>query len=1143
MQRSLLAMFALCCTGTLWAQSDITFREQTGESLDVLRNGRLVARYVTAHDATTNERRLETYKPFLHVFDATGESPITKGPGGEFSHHRGIFLGWNKITANGRTFDRWHMPDGEQVHQQFSAIATGSDPSFTSQVAWMGAGGEPPILEEQRTFTFLPPPAGAYALIDVQAQLRAPAGPVHLDGDPEHAGLQFRPAGEIDRKETVYLYPVANADPHRDRDYPWVGESFTLRGRQYSVVYLNHPGNPRDACASAYRDYGRFGMFFRTTIRAGETAVFRVRFLVAEGPMPAAAAIQQAWNDFAGLQHPVPETTSRPAEASAPPVQKPKDRTADRGPEQPEIRFRVPPPEPLSPAEAQQALRLPPGFEAQLVASEPMLEAPVAVSFDAQARLYVCEMRGYMNDVEGRGEDQPTGRISRLEDTDGDGVFERASVFVDGLLMPRAVMALGDGALVAEPPHLVWHRDTDGDGVADQRQLVSDTFGENGGQPEHMANSPLWALDNWIECANHDTRYRFRGGAFLAEPAPRCGQWGLAQDDQGRLFFNYNSDLLRAHLLPARASTRNPSLAVRTARNFQTIRDQTCWPAHPTPGVNRGYAAGQLRDDGTLRTVTAVGGATIYRGDLFPAEFRGNAFVPEPAGNLVKRLVLHDEGGVVTATNAYEGREFLTSTDERFRPVNACTGPDGALYVVDMGRGVIQHRFFLTHYLLANIAERRLEGPLRCGRIWRIVPTGVRPPAVKLPHETAAIVPLLAHGNGQVRDQAQRVLCERGDASVVEAVQRLAADAPSPLGRVHALWTLDGLGGLTTEVVAARFLDSDARVRAAAVRLADRSLVPKLLALVDDPSAQVRLQLALQLGSHPGTEAALSTLLAADPTPLCAEAIVSGLRGRELEFVQHLLRQPASRDGAMAASGIVSMLAACVMAERRSARVTGLLELAAEQIVGSTRQLALLEGMAGKAQGRVDAGKQVLLDAAPAALAKLAASTTGPLRDLVLRLDAQLSWPGKTGATPPPAIVPLTVPEQARFERGRVLYGALCAACHQPTGTGLAGLAPPLVDSEWVLGPVDRLTRIVLHGLTGPVPVGGTVWQLEMPPLGSLGDEDLAATLTYVRRAWQHGSSPVAPADVAKIRAAFAGRTQAWTADELLQTGMSGQQK
>jgi hypothetical protein len=166
----------------------------------------------------------------------------------------------------------------------------------------------------------------------------------------------------------------------------------------------------------------------------------------------------------------------------------------------------------------------------------------------------------------------------------------------------------------------------------------------------------------------------------------------LSQDDFGRLYYNYNSDLLRGDLVGAQYMARNAGFVPTTGVNVKLMTDQQVWPAHPTPGVSRGYSAGTLRNDGTLKTVTATCGAGVYRGDLFGEAYRGNVFIPEPSGNLIKRVILDEKNGVVASRNAYEGREFWTSTDERFRPVNCYTGPDGALYVVDLYRGVLQHK-------------------------------------------------------------------------------------------------------------------------------------------------------------------------------------------------------------------------------------------------------------------------------------------------------------------------------------------------------------------------------------------------------------------------------------------------------------------
>ncbi|MDQ3623973.1 MAG: dehydrogenase, partial [Verrucomicrobiota bacterium] len=466
------------------------------------------------------------------------------------------------------------------------------------------------------------------------------------------------------------------------------------------------------------------------------------------------------------------------------------------GPTNFEIKFKLPPPPVLSPAQALQAFSIEPGFRIEVVAAEPLVEAPIAMSFDDQGRLYVCEMGGYMPDVEGTGEDQPIGRIKRLEDENGDGVMDKATIFVDKLVLPRAVIAIGGGALVAEPPELILYRDTNEDGVADHKQVIATDFGNRKGQPEHMANTPVWALDNWIYSAMHPTRFRYGSDKWATERDRGRGQWGMSQDDYGRLVFNSNSDLLRADVIPNAYFDRNPNFSGAAGLNLQVIKDQSVWPERPTPGVNRGYGD-ELREDGSLKKATAAGGAVIYRGDLFPEAYRGNAFIPEPAGNLVKRLIVAEKDGLLDGRNATPGTEFLTSTDERFRPVTAANGPDGALYLVDMYRGVLQHSGFLTHYLVANIKERQLEQPLDRGRIYRVLPENAKPRAVKLPQQAAQIVPLLAHANGWVRDTAQRVLVERADRSIASELEKMAGGDPSPLARLHTLWTLEGLGALT----------------------------------------------------------------------------------------------------------------------------------------------------------------------------------------------------------------------------------------------------------------------------------------------------------------------------------------------------------
>lgn len=820
-------------------------------------------------------------------------------------------------------------------------------------------------------------------------------------------------------------------------------------------------------------------------------------------------------------------------------VPPPDAKGSNRGPENPEIKFKLPPPPVLTPEQELKTLKLPKGYKAQLVASEPMIETPIEISWDDQGRMYVVEMRGYMNDIDAAGEDKPICRISRLEDTDGDGVMDKATVFVDKLIMPRGVMALGDGCLVSEPPNLTFYHDTDGDGVADKHEVIAENYARLGGQPEHMANTPTWCMDNWIWSAAHSERFRYSGGKFITEPTRSGGQWGLGMDDWGRRYYNYNSDLLRCDLLPPQMYLRNPNVKDMPALNYQVMKDQATWPAVPTPGVNRGYTDKQLRPDGRLATVTGTCGPCIYRGDLMK-ELRGNAFAAEPCGMMVKRMTMSETGGVVTANNAYQGKEFLTSTDERFRPVNVNNGPDGALYVVDIARGIVQHKAFITHYLEANIKARKLEQPINLGRIWRIVPEKAKPVAVKLPKATADIVPFLDHANGHIRDTAQRVLVERADASVIPAIKSLAVTAKTPQGRVQSLWTLEGLNALTTapEVLTTALKDPAEKVRVAAVRLGNAALVPQMLAMINDSSAEVRVQLAVQLSAQASPEAktAVLELLKKGGSPLLNDAIATGVRGRELEMLQEIMAGPAAKVDEMAKSGLLQMLANCVMNERRGARITQLLELASKQAASSPRQIALLNGMAGiplDKKSKPVPRKLLYLDAQPESLTLLKANGEKDAKKLVAIVDTALAWPGKPGVPPPPVVVPLTAEQQARFDKGKIIFSSLCAACHQPTGTGLDGLAPPLVDSDWLLGPADRPIKIVLHGVGGPLTVGGRIWRLEMPPLPVLDDDQIASTLTYLRREWEHNASPVSPADVAKVRAANAKRTKAWTAEEL----------
>ena len=273
-------------------------KDQPGQALDVQHNGKTVARYQYAYDNSSPETLHETYKPYLHVMDAAGEYPITKGAGGQYTHHRGIFIGWNKILHNGKTYDRWHMKGGDIVHQKFTEqTATDEKASFTSVTHWNTPDGEPLIIEE-RTLTFHPGTEPARLIIDFTSKLTPQGGAVVLNGDPEHAGVHYRPSNDVDRQKTVYLFPQEGNDPKKDVDLPWVGETYTLKDKQHSVVHINHPKNPTGTLYSAYRDYGRFGAFFVTEIPEGESLTLNYRFLILDGELPERTEIEKFAKEF-----------------------------------------------------------------------------------------------------------------------------------------------------------------------------------------------------------------------------------------------------------------------------------------------------------------------------------------------------------------------------------------------------------------------------------------------------------------------------------------------------------------------------------------------------------------------------------------------------------------------------------------------------------------------------------------------------------------------------------------------------------------------------------------------------------------------------------------------------------------------------
>jgi glucose/arabinose dehydrogenase/mono/diheme cytochrome c family protein len=803
----------------------------------------------------------------------------------------------------------------------------------------------------------------------------------------------------------------------------------------------------------------------------------------------------------------------------------------------PPAHIKIPPAPILTAEQALKTFTVPKGFHVELVATDPIVGDPISMQIAPDGKIWVLEMRGYMPDADGKGEDAPVGCVAVLEDTDGDGRMDKRTVFATGFVMPRAISLVGDGLLVGEPPRLWFLRDTNGDGVADEKKEIASDYG-NTTNPEHNANGLVWMMDNWIYSANFTARFRYEGAEkFAREATITRGQWGIAQDDTGRLYYNSNSDPLRYDAIPSAYLRRNVNFTGAGTNVKPVAGALPTYPGRVTPGINRGYKT--LDKDGKMMSVTAACGPVVYRGALFPEEFRGDAFIAEPSGNFIKRIKLTERDGALQGANAYEGTEFLTSTDERFRPVNLFNGPDGALYVVDLYRGILQHRIYVTSFLRKQIDERGLANGIGLGRIWRVVPDGTARANFKLGlagATTAKLVEKLGDANGWTRDTAQRLLVEKRDPAATALLTALAVDPQRPaLARLHALWTLDGSGTLDRSTVLVALADGDARVCAVAIRLAEKFFKlgdgdPQLVARVaakTRPEPAVRLQLALTLGESrlKAAELALIALVVeAGAQPYLVDAVVSGLARREADFVEALAREATAGSPTLKAAVIAATGA--IMKSNDAQRLERVLTLAANAEAPPWARSAVLDGVE-KALPRMSDGRVLSanLGAEPKALVDYAAKGGSPEAERARKLLTSLRWPGKPGMA---AIAPvkLSAEEQARFDKGKVQYAALCAACHQPEGQGLVGLSPPLVNSQWAVGDERIVARIVLNGKSNDT--------LVMPTLSAtLDDEAIANVLTYVRNSWGHAAGAVSPAVVAQARAATATRLEPWTDADL----------
>ena len=552
----------------------------------------------------------------------------------------------------------------------------------------------------------------------------------------------------------------------------------------------------------------------------------------------------------------------------------------------------------LSPSEALKHFVVQPGFHLQVAAAEPLVSAPVLMRFDNQGRMWVIEMNGYMPDTSGKVAPTPKGKIVILADTDHDGVMDSRKVFMDSLMMPRAICLFSDGILVADPPNL-WFVENNHDSAG--RKYLVDNGYAGPGNVEHQPNGLLRGLDNWIYNAKSAVRYRRVGrDKWIKEHTHFRGQWGITQDEFGRLYYNNNSaNLIGDFLLPGLGGD-NPHQHGVAGYVESIVPDTRVYPAHPTPGVNRGYMPGILDDSLRLVHFTAACGPVIFTSEAYGKDYFDNAFVAEPAGNLIKRDTLSFGDNTTSGKEAYRDQEFIASTDERFRPVDLEVGPDGALYVVDLYRGIIQHKAFLTPYLAGEVMKRGLEDPLTCGRVYRVVRDGNHPGTPVFSDNPDSLLSYLNSTNSWLRHAAHDDIVDKQLTGLAPALREMMTSGSTLIGRIQAMWVLEGLHRLDNRDIGKLLkgapLREQQQIVAAAISLmrskADAVYwLSQCSNLLDAAGTAMVPYVAYLAGAAlpydpPGAKQLLIRVAASHPADrLVSDAIISNLKDQETSFL------------------------------------------------------------------------------------------------------------------------------------------------------------------------------------------------------------------------------------------------------------------
>lgn len=697
----------------------------------------------------------------------------------------------------------------------------------------------------------------------------------------------------------------------------------------------------------------------------------------------------------------------------------------------------------LSPEESMETFYLPEGYKVELVASEPMIDEPVTIAWDGNGRMYVAEMNTYMQDVNGTGTRRSISKIKLLEDLDGDGKMDKSTVFIDSLLLPRMILPLDNELIVNETySYDLWsYKDTNNDGVADQKERVYHNPNRRGGNLEHQQSGLLWNLDNWVYTTYNPMRFRFKKNELIVDSLDQMpsGQWGLTQDEMGVMYYSS-------------AGSENPADGFQQPAVYGNYRPKgrlsdgfvEPWPIVGTPDVQGGPK--RLREDGTLNHFTGVAGQEIFQGHRLPPSTYGDLFIPEPVGRLIRRAKVKNEAGKKVLYNAYDQAEFMASTDLNFRPIQAKTGPDGALYIVDMYRGIIQESNWTKEgsKLRPVIIRKELDKNIGRGRIYRIVYEGIEPDSKPnlLDKNASELIAYLGHPNGWYRITAQKLIILKDDQTVIPKLKALAKNNTSYLKvffnknkdfgieRVHALWTLEGLGVVDQSLLVQKLKDKDPRVRVNAIRLcepflkeAESDLLPHLEKLASDPSIDVVNQLALSMRYSKSK---------------AATAILNNINTQyqDNEIVAHSIKESLKKDDS-------------------------------------------------------------------------------ELEQLKLRITT------------------LSLNDKKSILKGYDSYKQLCITCHGPdlkgvtTESGIA-IAPSLIGSPRVIGSKEKLSKILLHGLIGPI--DGKEYGI-MTPYKSNNDQWITDVLSYIRA--MNDADAIHIRVIRNARRETKERENYWTLEEL----------